>query len=291
MGTTYGNIKFIGAIVIGSLLFIGCYGHERLGWIDRKSEFIASQKDKKQEETYINEKAVVTSYCILRELPDENSEKIATCNKGDKINIISKLSNNWYKVETDEKIGYIQEKFIESTEKLFIDSSGEKITSVKQDGTIIADSNIQDEIINYAYNYWYKLPDNVRNRFRNDGWSIVLTNNSLKDEANTLYEISGLTIPDEKTIKIKAEQSSIRRALIHEIGHYIDYSLGYISETEDFIKLFNSESDNITWQSEAKFTHKEFFAEAFRFYYSNEAKYSILLNDTYKYMEEIIFNF
>lgn len=53
-------------------------------------------------EVKINEEMIVITYSILRSKPDENSSNLGVYNKGDKIKVTSKLSNNWYKVKTEK---------------------------------------------------------------------------------------------------------------------------------------------------------------------------------------------
>ena len=68
-------------------------------------------------EEIINKEGYILNYCISR---DSNGNKINIYNKGDKITIISKLSDNKYKINTDE---YIDIKHIGSSDTIFIDNN------------------------------------------------------------------------------------------------------------------------------------------------------------------------
>lgn len=231
----------------------------------------------------------VTQYCIVREQPNNTSEKIATYNKGEKITILTKLSNNWYMIKTNDKVGYVQSKYLEDTNKVFMDIDGIQIESVIPDNTIQVDNReIQSSIINYAYNYWYIIPENIRNNFKQNGWHILLTTKPLEEELNLDYSIIAVTLPKEKVIKIEATQSGIRKSLIHEVGHYIDYTNNYISKTKDFKEIYIEESGKLDINyGQAKFNELEYFAESFRIYISNDTE-KVLIPKTIKIIENTI---
>lgn len=233
----------------------------------------------------INTEMYVTDYCNVYKNPDNTSEKICAISKGEKLKVLSKLSNNWYKVETSNTIGYIKSDYLSSTSEVFIDTYGITITSVKPDGTIKYNNDISNTIVNYAYNYWYLLPENIRNNFTNNEWHIELVSTSLKEEYNLEYTISGITLPEEHTIKLQANQSSIRNALIHEIGHYLDYINNYPSSDQAFKSLYNKHGskllDTLTNFTDSNYNEKEYFAELFKAYILND--YTI----TYQFSSEI----
>ena len=238
------------------------------------------------DEQFINKEGYIINYCISR---DKDDNKVSVYNKGDKITIISKLSNNKYKIDTDE---YVDIKHIETSDTIFIDDNELIIRSVKPDGIINADGNIPNSLINYAYNYWYLIPDNIRNQFKNDGWTIIITNKSLSKEVNTGYEIIGITLPDTKQIKIIGTQKAIREALIHEVGHYVDLSFDNISKTEQFSIIYNDIKDilldNTQSYSLAEFNKREAFAEMFEYYYINDIRIKTLLSKQYEQLMSII---
>lgn len=237
-------------------------------------------------EQFINKEGYIINYCISR---DKDGNKVSVYNKGQKITIISKLSNNKYKINTDE---YVDMEHIETSDTIFIDDNGLIIRSVKPDGIINADSDIPNNLINYAYNYWYLIPDNIRSQFKNDGWSIVITTKSLSEEVNTDYEIIGLTLPDIKQIKIIGTQKAIRESLIHEVGHYVDISLADISKTPEFSIIYNSIRDelldNTQSYSLAEFNEREAFAEMFEYYYIDDIRIKTLLSKQYEQLMSLI---
>lgn len=243
------------------------------------------------EEFKVNEDMIVITYSIAREKPDEYSSKVCTYNKGDKIRVISKLSNNWYKVEADKNIVYIKCENVRNTKEVFIDNGGIIITSVKPDNTIEADGNITSNIINYAYNYWYLVPENIRNDFKEQGWKIVITDKSLSEELGFNYEISGATIPNDKTIMIYGSQSCIRYALIHEVGHYIDFRSNFISRSESFVKLYKENgSEMLNYNSnynQESYSEEEYFAELYRTYIIGDYKLKLIFSNDINFVSNI----
>lgn len=233
----------------------------------------------------VNAEMYVTNYCNIYESPDITSEKICAISKGEKLKVVNKLSNNWYEVETSDSNGYVKADYLVSTSEAFIDESGRIITSVKPDGTIEYSEDISNSLVNYAYNYWYLIPENIRDNFINSGWQIELVSNSLKEEYNIEYTVCGVTLPSEHKIKIQANQSSIRAALVHEVGHYVDYINSYPSSEDTFISLYNKHGDKLlgyyTNYAESNYNVKEYFAELFKAYIIDD--YTI----TYQFSNEM----
>ena len=74
----------------------------------------------------------------------------------------------------------------------------------------------------------------------NRGWTIRKCDADIEKQYGFAYPIAGLTDYDMKVIYIKEDR--VERALLHEVGHALDYELGFVSETEEFKALYNIES-------------------------------------------------
>ena len=301
MGTIYGHIKHkkkikVTVVLIIFTLFCIVLVDIILYKLENKqienkgvTKNISSYTD--YEEVKINEEMIVIAYSILRSKPDENSSNLGIYNKGDKIKVTSKLSNNWYKVKTGKNYGYIKCDSVRSSKEVFIDKDGLIITSVTPDGTIKIDGNVSDNIVNYAYNYWYLIPENIRNDFKNQGWTIILTDKSLSQDFGTNYNISGVTIIEDKTVKICGNQSCIRYALVHEIGHYIDYRSGFVSRQETFKRLYEENGDKLLEYNDnytkASYSEEEYFAELYRAYILNEYEIKYKFSNDINYVVNV----
>ena len=92
-------------------------------------------------------------------------------------------------------------------------------------------------LIRYAASYYYSIPEEIRYNFQEAGWQLVITD---RDIAENYYNgpvkgrLAGLTDSQEKRIYVHSKRNDIRRALIHEFGHFFDYSTGMSSFTLDF---------------------------------------------------------
>lgn len=174
----------------------------------------------------------------------------------------------------------------------FTDTDGNVIKSVIMDGSISSDIGVSKANLNYAYNYYYKVPVAIRKQFISDKWDIKVVNYELQDRYSISYDIIGLTVVSENTIYIENEQKSIRKALVHEIGHYIDYKNGYISSKKDFQYIYKLESGRLLDSKDnykvASYNSKEYFAEVFRAYILNKTSLKARAPLSYSYMNNLI---
>lgn len=273
MGTMYGRIKLAIIILIISVALILII----LTHINKNNTYAITEEAPVTEE--MNKEMYVIAYCVVRDKPSAYGNKLCECNKGDIVSVESKLSTEWYKIKTSDNVGYVKCKYLEDTSEVFIDSDYNVIKSVESDGTIKYNDNIDESIVNYAYNFWYMIPSEIREDFINNGWKIELVDYSISDKYNIGYNVCGLTLQDAHDILIEANQSSIRTALIHEVGHYIDIEEGYISNNENFKILYSENKDSAMKYSEnfntETYNEQEYFAELFRVYISDgDMKYN-----------------
>lgn len=136
---------------------------------------------------------------------------------------------------------------------------------------IYCDGDISSQFISTIENVEGYLPENVLNTFIADGWHITvtsaqdltaLTESTGIDVADR--EITGLTDANTKTIWLDANTSSIIGSLLHEFGHYVDYSLGWPSKSDAFAALYDSESTAYSsYSSYAAGNATEMFADLY----------------------------
>lgn len=100
--------------------------------------------------------------------------------------------------------------------------------------------NCTTEQYNALLSHWNKLPDAWKDRFEADGWIVLVTNDNFWG-VEGFTNLLGLTNPIYKTIYIHAECNSLDDTMGHEFGHYIDYVLGYPSESDEFRRLWIKE--------------------------------------------------
>lgn len=230
----------------------------------------------------------INSACNTYKEPNNTSINISSYSRGRKVKVISNLQTGWCKIDTRYGSEYIQNEYLTPVTDVFIDSGGIMITQEKYDDTIEKEENISDEVLNYAYNYWYLIPEYVRKDFKNNGWKIILTEKSLSSEFNIPYTVSGVTLPKEKQIVVAANQSCIRNALIHEVGHYIDIRNNTISKGEIFKARYNEHGNKMLDYNgsyiQSIYSPEEYFAELYRASIIGSYNMKFMFSDDIKYI-------
>lgn len=127
---------------------------------------------------------------------------------------------------------------------------------------------VDDKLVQEFNDSYMLIPENVRERFEEDGWKIYATTENLGQKYyGKKMSILALTVTDEQAIYID-DREKARYSVIHEMGHYIDFSSDFVSGTEEFEEIFNEEADDFRSFHE---THKnntstavEYFAESYQ---------------------------
>lgn len=272
MGTIYGCIKKIIKYIILSYCLIAIFT------LDIKKQ---ARQDYNMSEC--TEEMVIVNECNIFKNENIRSKKLQKCKIGEKIYIDKYFNNkNWYKVYTLLGTGYINKSNVEYEENTFIDCENNLIIPLIPDGTILLDKGLSyteenDSNLNYAYNYFELLPDSVKNKFKEDNWKIILTNEDLNKRYtdSVKNKIIGLTVPKEKVIYLSNKQKFIRKSLIHEVGHYVDISFDYLSKNDTFKTLYNNEKDKLKFIWETRhgdnYNEQEFFADVFKVCIDNDS--------------------
>ena len=109
------------------------------------------------------------------------------------------------------------------------------------------------------------VPESVLTAIQDAGYTWELVINPGEDY--NLKHISGLTIPELKQILIKNDEKKFRQVVVHEIFHAYDHTLGFISESDEFISIYEDEKDDLVVTGfisagQHKINTKEYFAES-----------------------------
>lgn len=115
------------------------------------------------------------------------------------------------------------------------------------------------------------LPVNVQDSLNKNGWSIEVTDEDLTSNyglKTNAKHVMGVTVYKDKVIKLKNDPNLMQYVICHEVGHYLDKSCnsnGYLSETEQWLRIYEKEKDKSKFLSSDKdyaiSTPKEYFAE------------------------------
>lgn len=135
-----------------------------------------------------------------------------------------------------------------------------------------------------------KAPDSILNAVINMGYHIELVPDPGKGYGYRY--ICGLTVTDEHKILIQSRENKFRKAVIHEMSHVFDESLDWISKTEDFQKIFESEINSFRvhdYQSKHyKDNPQEYFAEACQEYVYHPTELKENAPKTYKFIKNLV---
>lgn len=148
------------------------------------------------------------------------------------------------------------------------------------------------------------LPYKMIKEFYDNDWNIRIIKDSIEfhlgeripgpDDGFT----GGITFWDTRTIYIPAGSPEgcdipnwyIKFATIHEFGHYLDRSKGYISMSYEFQKIYNAE-DRIFCENIGRASNTEscieYFAESFACYVNDDGKMRELCPLTCAYFDNI----
>jgi hypothetical protein len=144
--------------------------------------------------------------------------------------------------------------------------------------------------------YFSLLPESLITDFNNSGWSIIITT---KDIASNYYNgksnasMCGLTLPDTRHIVYEADSSKFRRSILHEFAHCLDASTGFLTDYEEFQKIYQNEKDSLKVTSSYVDSHykensREFFAEAVQEFLINPDGVKASSPQAYKYISDYL---
>ena len=133
------------------------------------------------------------------------------------------------------------------------------------------------------------IPSSLRAKFVESGWHIYVTDENLAKnyfgDANA--DIYGCTFYTKDLILMSDTELAIKKATIHEFGHWFDDYLGYVSSSRDFAMIHSSEKISflrmINWSYNVD-TTSEYFAQAFNYYIKYPACLKNAAPQTYAYI-------
>ena len=218
----------------------------------------------------VDEVVYATSNVNVRTGPSTNYKKVGAFSTNDEVHRVGICDNNWSQIIYNGNVHYMSSKYL-STDKVVIptpapnpapqppaDASGYEFD---------VEGSVSSELLNYMNSYYQKIPSNVKEAIRNKGWRVCLTTASLKDRYGYSGSIAGITDSKAKGIFVEARKNAIRRATIHEVGHFVDWITGWSSRTEEFLAIYDAERGSFNEQDKVD-NHNtgnstEFFAEIF----------------------------
>lgn len=148
-------------------------------------------------------------------------------------------------------------------------------------------------------NEWSYVPKEIIESFIEDGWQVQLVDNcdSLYGDELGFLGIQAVTDSRLKTIFINDSANAIKSSLIHEVGHYVDWKLNFVSQTTEFNRVYDCERKSFKCTTQgnsqcyATSTPMEYFAEAFQQVIHKDSGLPYGCPNTYGFVGNIAFNF
>lgn len=187
----------------------------------------------------------------------------------------------------------LEEKF----EFTFIGVSGEdsileEVNLCIKENTIseMIDSHISENIQKELNKYLLQLPENIHTLLKTSNWKIYTTKDNLGDLYfnGTIDNVSGVTIWSKKEIHLYENTIAFEKSVLHELGHAVDCELS-INEDEIWKSIYIEEKEKAIFMEDyGKSNIKEYFADSFLHYITNQEELKKICPKTYQYIDEII---
>ena len=198
---------------------------------------------------------------------------------------VQNTSNGWSKVVSNGTTGYVMSKYLSS--------NAVKSYGFKTKGSVSSSRQ------KYANKYMSYIPTKIWNRFIDKGWTLRITTEDIKKVYAPNHSVSGtfagLTIYGDNMIVVGYSEKRIRRALLHEMGHFVDAELGYISLGDEFKAIYTAEKNKANFKDQVDkhcvSSSHEYFAEAFNQYLQYPSNLKKNAPKTYAFIKKCIANF
>lgn len=123
------------------------------------------------------------------------------------------------------------------------------------------------------------VPKHILEGFKNRGWHMYCTSKNLDRTffGGQFGAVMGCTVYEDHNIWLEDRQDAVTEGPVHELGHYVDYTLGWASHTGEFNQIFNAEQATFrnAFGVPGYFNNEELFAEAFWRYYTSNSMASV----------------
>lgn len=166
------------------------------------------------------------------------------------------------------------------------------ITYAQLNDFAVYDDTLDLKTVNEVKSWLAFVPNKVIDRFYQDGWTLVLTDELTYIDGKSGY--TGLCNYDNRLIGVKSNLYGLSQiTMLHEFGHFVDYTYSnysFLSNNADFQILYNKykatyvEIAPRAQKGYATSNAKEFFATTFEEYYLYSDKLKEQVPDVYAYI-------
>lgn len=136
------------------------------------------------------------------------------------------------------------------------------------------------------------LPESLRYLFVDYGWHFyVTTENIAMTEFDGEYSsVKGLTDVQSLYIKVEDRDNATSTTILHEFGHFLDYSCNFPSERNDFFAIMERETEAAQdmGMDYGLGDNEEYFAESFLWYLTEPEVMEANIPLTYKFIQHCL---
>lgn len=222
--------------------------------------------------TDLSKTSYTTARLNVRTGPSTDYSRIATLAYGTEIAVTGDCGNGWYRIDYQGMDAYVSAAYVSDTQPVIEEATAASVPGIAE--SYAGASRDWVDKVNQQLAY---VPENVKARFVSEGWHIYITTENLAQTyfAGVYNSVQGVTDYAGKTIKIETRNAAVNGAVVHEMGHFVDYILGTPSMSSEFTQIYNEEvatfKSGIT-NSSAVRDPMEFFAETFEYMYKDPSK-------------------
>lgn len=225
------------------------------------------------------------STIYIRNYYDLDAEKIGFYRENEVVSVTGYI-DGWYEVSYNNEKGYVESCYLN------IKSPSDAVKYLDYVYTLGDVSYVDDIVVLFE-----KLPSNFKDHFKNDNSRIIITN---KDLGSYIYGKKDSSIKGVCNYFHESGYADVyviydntnKYVIYHELGHYMDYELHYISNSSEFIDIWHEEMAYLYMINNTNpaniNTPKEYFAEAFCYYMKNRTELQNRCPKTYLFLEDCL---
>ena len=234
------------------------------------------------------EKGVIISRTRLYAAADYEADDLGEIGPGTKVDILSVLSE-FVLIKESGRYAYIPCK------ALYLDSDyekhyGEKKAYISTHPALVTEGKLFENAAETLLQAYHRIPQKIRAAFESGGFLIKMTEQDVAEEAYAPYggywgigRIKAVTDYERKMIYVNDEWPN---AVIHEMGHFLNNSLGMYSSRPENRELFYQEAGKISLY--ARSNDREYFAEAFRLYITEPQLLRMISPESFALVEKAV---
>ena len=214
---------------------------------------------------------------------DSRSECIGWLGAGSPVEVISFLDHYVLVKTENEQYAYL------SNRDLYVDATyekhyGEKENCKEEWSVLETEGQLYSHSVELLMECYMSIPGSIRFRFETEGFLIRMTEWDITKEAYAPYggyhgtgKVRAVFDFERKMLYVNDEWPG---TVVHEMGHYVNDTLGIYSSREENRELYETEAAKIS--SYAKENDREYFAEVFRLYVAEPQLLKLISPSSYQ---------